>query len=154
MDEKERTFKPLEEFDPRPPEYRNTSQARLKELLEKVRGKGLCISLMLDPESQYWHSGEAEALSPVLPSKQELQQRVNNFKESLKLPAHKIREIEQSTREQSQSSMWYSARRYRITASYFGEIRRRLPTTPPHSRVENHRVKIVSVPSHRVGEIT
>ena len=71
----------------------------------------------------------------MLPSKQELQHRVKNFKETLKIPAHKIREIEHNTREQDQSSLWYSARRYRITASYFGEIRRRLPTTSPQSLV-------------------
>lgn len=46
-----------------------------------------------------------------------------------------MREIEQSTRDQSQSSLWYSVRRYRITASHFGDVYRRLPTTPPQSLV-------------------
>ena len=46
----------------------------------------------------------------------------------------KIWEIEQTTRDQSQSPLWHSVRRYRITASQFGAIRRRLPTSP-HSLV-------------------
>lgn len=135
--EKKKSSKPLEDFDPRPPEYHNTARGQMKELLEKICGKGLCVSLMLDPKSQYWQSNSAleKPLPPVLPSKEELQQRVAMFKESLRLPSHKIRELEQNTRSQCRSSLWYSARRYRITASFFGEIRRRLPTTPPHSLV-------------------
>ena len=42
-----------------------------------------------------------------------------------------MREIEQNTRGQRNSSLWYSVRRYRITASRFGEIVRRKPDTPP-----------------------
>ena len=37
------------------------------------------------------------------------------------------------TRDQSQCALWYSVRKYQITASFFGQIRQRLPTTPPHS---------------------
>ena len=39
------------------------------------------------------------------------------------------------TRDQSQCALWYSVRKYQITASFFGQIRQRLPTTPPHSLV-------------------
>ena len=41
--EKRRSSKPLEEFAPRPPEYKNTTQGRLTEFLGKVHGKGLCV---------------------------------------------------------------------------------------------------------------
>ena len=39
------------------------------------------------------------------------------------------------TRDQSRSSLWFSLRKYRITASFFGEIFKRLPSTPPHHLV-------------------
>lgn len=135
--ERKRSFKPLEDFDPRPTEYRNTAQDQLTEMLSKIRGKGLCVSLMLDPACQYWQesSSAEKQLPPELPSKVELQERVQEFKKSLIIPAQKLREIEQTTRDQSLSTLWHSIRRYRITASYFGEVRRRLPTTPPQSLV-------------------
>ena len=134
--QKKRSFRHLEDFDPRPSQYQITAKDQLKGLLEQLRGKGLCISLMFDPESQYWHDDNLQdSLPPVLPSKTELQDRVRDFKDTLKLPPHKIREIEQNTRDQSQSPLWFSVRKYRLTASYFGEIRRRQPTTSPHSLV-------------------
>ena len=137
--EKRRSSKPLEEFDPRPPEYKNTAQGHLKEFLGKVCGKGLCVSLMFNSASQYWQdetqTGSGEPLPPKLPSKEELQSRVEEFKKSLHVSAFKLRQIEQNTRDQSQSALWFSVRRYRITASYFGAVRRRLPTTPPQSLV-------------------
>ena len=49
------------------------------------------------------------------------------FKESLKLPTAELRRIEQETRDQSRSSLWFSQCKYRITASFFGEIFKRLP---------------------------
>ena len=44
-----------------------------------------------------------------------LKQIVAAFKESLKLSASKLQEIEQTTREQKQSLLWFMVRRYRIT---------------------------------------
>ncbi len=136
--ERKRSLKPLEDFDPRPVEYRATATDRLPELLDKLRGKGLCVSLTLDPKTRCWSetdSSSVEPLPPRLPSKKELQERVAEFKKSLNLSPEKCREIEFKTRDQSRSSLWYSVRRYRITASYFGHIHRRLPTTPPQSLV-------------------
>ena len=46
-----------------------------------------------------------------------------------------MREIEQNTRDQSRTPLWHSVRLYRLSASHFGAIRRRLPTTPPQSLV-------------------
>ena len=45
---KKRKFQLLEEFDPRPESCRGTVKDRLSTLLDKVCGKGLCISLLLD----------------------------------------------------------------------------------------------------------
>ena len=111
----------------------------LPDLLDKLRGKDLAISLSLDSKTRFWKSGDTSvsqnALTPELPSKNELQQRVTDFKKSLELSAEKRRDIELHTREQSHSSLWYSVRKYRLTASYFGLIRQRRPTTAPHSLV-------------------
>ena len=68
---------------------------------------------------------------PGLPSKQELVSRVALFKESLKMSPYAIRDIEVKTRDQLQSLLWRSERRFRITSSYFGEIKRRLESTAP-----------------------
>ena len=42
-----------------------------------------------------------------------------------------LRHVEQCTREQRYSTEWFSVRRYRITASHFGEILHRRRDTPP-----------------------
>ena len=74
--ETKRHLQPLEEFDPRPVELRGTANERLPELLEKLRGKGLGISLSLDSTTRCWNldgeqdRGDADALQPELPSKQ------------------------------------------------------------------------------------
>ena len=38
----------LESFDPRPETMRNTSSDRVPTLLQDVKGKGMCVSLLLD----------------------------------------------------------------------------------------------------------
>lgn len=40
---------PIKDFDPRPPEFRGTLGSHLPDFLEKVRGKGLGISVLADP---------------------------------------------------------------------------------------------------------
>ena len=46
-----------------------------------------------------------------------------------------MRNIELKTKDQHQSLMWHFERRFRITSSSFGDIRRRLESTPPDSLV-------------------
>ena len=65
-------------------------------------------------------------------STEQLCKSVAAFKDSLKLPTAEIRRIERETKDQSRSPLWFSVRRYRITASYFGEIFKHLPTTLHH----------------------
>ena len=134
------TLKPIEDFDSRPVEERKKATDRLPELLDKLRGKGLSISLTLDSQTRCWSESEIanltrKSLPPQLPTKTQLKERVLEFKKSLQLPQAKIREIEFDTREQNNTSLWYSVRKYRLTASYFGLVCRRLPTTPPQSLV-------------------
>lgn len=128
-----RSMKIMKEFDPRPAEYRNTANDLLKEFLGKVKGKGLGVSLLLDHDLQANFSGGP--LQPKLPSKAELHYRVQEFKKSLELPPEKTREIEQNTRDQHNSPLWFSVRRYRLTASYFGAIYYRKNDTPPQALV-------------------
>ena len=47
--ESKRTYDSLEDFDPRPLEYRGTASTNLLQLLNDVRGQGLCLSLLFDP---------------------------------------------------------------------------------------------------------
>ena len=127
--------KPLEDFDPRPPNLRGKTEEHLKVFLTKVRGQGLAVSLLFDEECRCWSTSEQELHSPALPSMTELQQRVEELKKTLCMSPQKLREIEQSTRNQNQSSLGFSVRRYRLTASNFGAVCHRHPNTPPHSLV-------------------
>jgi hypothetical protein len=130
-------LKSLSEYDPRPMEYHGKAQGHLQDFLSKVKGKGLGVSVLFDPEGRVWKlNNEAQATLSDLPSKDVLIRRVAAFKESLKLTAEQIRAIERNTVDQSQSSMWYSARRYRLTASTFGRIFHMLPSTPPDCLVK------------------
>ena len=51
----------LDDFDPRPLEFRGTASSRLPELLDSLKGENLCISLLFDPRCQS---------NAVLPSEQ------------------------------------------------------------------------------------
>ena len=69
--------------------------------------------------------------APTLPSLSTLKDTAASFKESLQTSEEKIREIERETRSQRDSPLWYSVRRYRITAFHFGAVLRRQDDTPP-----------------------
>ena len=128
-------LKPLENFDPRPADLRGTANDSLKSFLTKVRGQSLGVSLLFDESCRCWSSTADKALAPVLPSKEAIISRVTEFKKSLCMPANKLREIEQSTRDQRKSSLWHTVRQYRLTASLFGSVYKRKPTTPPQALV-------------------
>ena len=128
-----KTMESTEDFDPRPLECRGQATTNLATFMEKVKGRNLGVSLLLDPSTQVWTEETAEA--PTIISTDKLVKSVAAFKESLKLPTAELRRIEQETRDQSRSSLWFSQRKYRITASFFGEIFKRLPSTPPHHLV-------------------
>ena len=51
---KKRKLEPLEDFDPRPVEFRGIACANLPALLEKIHGEQLCISLLFDKHFCYW----------------------------------------------------------------------------------------------------
>ena len=106
----------IKDFDPRPEEYRGNAKQLLGKLLENVKGESLGVSLLFDEQcSQAWSS-------VVIP--------VYHLHLTSKAPAQ-LRHVEQSTREQQYSAEWFAIRRYRITASHFGEILHRRRDTPP-----------------------
>jgi len=125
---------PLEEFDPRPPEYRDTASSQLTEFLGKVRGKGLGVSLLFDPNTQYWQIGE-NPTAAAFPSHSDLCYSIEQLKKSLEMSEEACMAIERDTREQRLSSQWFSVRRYRLTASHFGDIFRRRRETKPDALV-------------------
>ena len=133
--QRKHNIKEMIDFDPRPPHLRGNAKDQLKHYMDKVQGLGIGVSLLFDEQCRCWSNSPDKPLTPSLPSKQELQERVTHFKESLKMNPQKLREIEQSTRDQNKSSLWYSVRRYRITASLFGAVFHRKPETPPQSLV-------------------
>ena len=132
-------LQPIEDFDPRPPEAIGTANIRLTEFLDSMQGKSLGVSSLFDAKLRVWKVGSSSAstsdLQPRLPSKEELVFLVSAFKESLKVSPEKAREIERDTKDQHASQLWHSVRKYRLTASCFGEVRRRLSSTPPDSLV-------------------
>ena len=131
-----RKIKRVEDFDPRPPQFRGTAASRLPELVSKLRGEQLCISLLFD--SQYrrtTHDTSQQPSSHNRPEIASLQETVTAFKRSLEVTSDKACEIERDTREQRKSSLWFSVRQYRITASMFGAVLSRRPDTPPDSLV-------------------
>ena len=124
----------MEEFDPCPPQFKGTTTANLKTFLDKTKGQNLGVSLLLDPSTKVWmENSKADKMEqPSVLSNEQLLLYVAAFKESLKLPNSKIREIERSS---SVIPLWFCVRKYRITASFFGEIFSRLPHTAPHHLV-------------------
>ena len=105
----------------------------LPTLLDSLRGESSDVSLLFN--QQYCHK-TIPVTQPGVPDTPLLKETVSAFKDSLKVPADKLREIEQNTREQRQSLVWFSVRRYHITASCFGEILRRKPETPPDALMD------------------
>ena len=110
----------LEDFDPRPSDCKGQATANLAAFMQKVKGRNLGVSLLLDPSTQVWTEETTE--TPTIVSTEQLLKSVAAFKESLKLPTAELRRIERETRDQSQSLLWFSVRKYRNTASFFRDF--------------------------------
>lgn len=108
----------------------------MKPLLEKLRDEGLCVSLLLDCKTCSLDEGETSASStPHLPSNSDLQSTVEAFIKSLEVSEEEARSTERKTVQQTDSPLWFSVRKYRITASMFGDVMRLKDTTHPHNLV-------------------
>ena len=106
-------------FDPRPPEYRGTALQYLPRLLEQVKGKGLCVSLLFDPDTTI---SNTESFIPLPKEVTEL--KIVELRESLTLTEEDARKIAAETKAQRNSQEWFDARKFRITASLFGVVKR------------------------------
>ena len=109
-------------------------------MLEKLRGKGLCVSLLFDPTTKQWSDSSSDINSstcaqPHLPAKVCIQSTLTEFKKSLQVSPAQICEIECNTRTQRNTPLWFSVHRYRLTASNFGDVRSRTLNTRPDSLV-------------------
>ncbi len=122
----------VEDFDPRPESFQGASSRSLPDLLRKLKGEQLCVSLLFDSQFQ---SDELSSDDISIPGKSTLKDTILQFKETLKITSEKSREIEQDTRDQRKSDLWFSVRRYRITSSLFGAVLSRKADTPPDSLV-------------------
>ena len=134
-DKRKRPVSRVEDFDTHPVKYRGTAKDMLPALLSKVHGQGLCISTLHDPRSRYWCSESAMPFALEQPSLPTLKATVAAFKESLSMSQEQIDKLECETRNQRKSSTWFSARRYRLTSSMFGEILHRRNDTQPDALV-------------------
>ena len=125
----------LEDYDPRPSQFKGTACSKLPELSQKVKGTNLGVSLLLDSEYIESHSTLQQPTSYYLPPDGELRRTTEYFKHSLEITQDQARQIERDTRDQRLSSTWFSAQCYRLTASMFGEVISRKPQTPPDKLV-------------------
>ena len=131
-----RKIKSVEDFDPRPSEFRGSAASRLPELLENLRGEQLCVSLLFDSQCRRANLKRSEQPSSYyMPDIKSLKETVAAFKKSLDITPDRAREIERDTREQRMSSVWFSVRRYRLTASIFGAVLSHKADTPPDNLV-------------------
>ena len=84
--ERKREFQSLTNFNPRPSELRGNASDQMRSFLGKVKGKGLGVSLLFDSDCRCWSTTTdcvTNALSPQLPSKEELKEQVQQQKDSL-----------------------------------------------------------------------
>ena len=65
----------------------------------------------------------------------DVKKTVKEFKKSLTITQEKAREIKCITCDQHNSTAWFDARQYRLTASNFGAVYRRKPSTSPDQLV-------------------
>ena len=151
-----RKIRPVEDFDPRPESFRNLAQSRVPDLLQKVKGEQLCISLLFDPQFQCEASHQPSDHN--VPNLSQLKETISAFKKTLELTAGKLREIERETSEQRDSPLWFAVRSHRVTATFFGSVLSRKCDTPPDSLVLRIiQPKNISTPAislwNRQGEI-
>lgn len=97
----------------------------------------------------------AGAVQPEV-SPDELQRLCTEYKQDLTVSQQEAQRIEEETRQQSEdpTGMWMRLRRSRLTASNFGVICKRRPTTPVAALIKNllYKSSSYSVPSLRWGK--
>ena len=106
----------IEGFDPRPVKYRGTAKACLDRFVSSKYGRGLGVSILLDPKAQVWTDHEQscsiQTSLPVLPTTTDLKFTILQFKESMCVSSAQASDIERSTQKQRHSSVWYNVRKF------------------------------------------
>lgn len=115
-------MKLLEDFDPRPPEYRGDANTRLPDFLDAMRGEQLCISLLFDCKFRRTTEESILPSSHNIPTNDNLKDTITAFKKSLDVTQEQARDIERNTHDQCLSALWFKVQRFRITASLFGSV--------------------------------
>ena len=95
--QEKRRIQLVDNYDPRPPEFRGTASERMPELLEAIRGNHLCMSLLFDEKCRYWNAEEIQSSSHSIPTDTNLHATMSAFKESQCISEAEAREIEQNT---------------------------------------------------------
>ena len=122
----------LEDFDPRPIQYHGNAASLLPTLLNQVRGKGLCISLLFDEDTRVpcLQTSDNENLMQI-----DLLKKINELKLELTVSEDMAKKIEMDTKGQRNNPKWFEMRRFRLTASQFGRVRCLRDNTKPDSLV-------------------
>ena len=100
----------LNDYDPRPSEFKRSACGELPKFLKKIKGNNLGISLLLD--SEYIES-QSTLLQPSgynLPADGELKRTLDLFKHSLEVTQDRAKQMERDTRDQRMSSTWFAIR--------------------------------------------
>ena len=121
----------ISNFDPRPEEYKGTANDGLDILMQSMREMKLTsgLSVLLDP------SCRSEKDRGMVFSDAEIFQKVEAPKLQMSMTPDERDLTEASTRGQSLNEEWHKAREHRITASVFGDIVSRKPSTKPDALV-------------------
>ena len=94
-----RNIKLMEDFDPRPLQYRGTLSSRLPAFLDSMRGQYLCVSLLFDEKIQHCRDENDVTTSSEahVPDNVTLRETIVVFKESLSVTPEQARKIEQDS---------------------------------------------------------
>ena len=91
-------MKLIEDFDPRPSQFKGTVKANISKPLHKLDGEYLCISLLLD--SRYQQECSHFNTLPItydFPSDKTLATAIDTFREIMEVSSSKAREKERNT---------------------------------------------------------
>ena len=94
-------IKPLEDFvRPQTSSFHAKANMLLPDLLEKLKGEKLCVSLLLDPSYHHWEDiPTAEILKPSshnIPDSVLLRATISAFRQSLMVTEYEVRCIEKT----------------------------------------------------------
>ena len=89
-------------------QLKGTACGELPELLKKLEGSNVGISLLLDSEYTESQSTLLQPSGYDLPTDGELRRTLDCFKQSLEVTQNQARQIERDTRDQRMSSMWFA----------------------------------------------